>query len=222
MSDVPQRAGGVDRSGSDADQPGSGGVQRGSGGVQRHLPESGGAQRGGDVAERIPDVRALSSDLERAGYLADEPLATALFQAVRMGQPILFEGEPGVGKTEAAKALAAVIDTPLVRLQCYEGIAAAEALYEWNYPPPAARHQARRGEGRHPPRRGSVQRGLPAGTAAARGSRPSGSTAGRSAHRLIDEVDRADDEFEAFLFELLAESAVTIPELAAAARQADA
>ena len=92
------------------------------------------AQDASDMAQRIPDVRALSAGLDHAGYLADEPLATALFLAVRMRQPILLEGEPGVGKTEAAKALAAVIDTPLVRLQCYEGIAAAEALYEWNYP----------------------------------------------------------------------------------------
>src|SRR5271169_6197830 len=87
-----------------------------------------------DLAERLPEVGTLVKALEAAGYLADEPLGTALFLAVRMGQPILLEGEPGVGKTEAAKALASVIDTPLVRLQCYEGISAAEALYEWNYP----------------------------------------------------------------------------------------
>ena len=87
-----------------------------------------------DLEGRIPDVRALAASLDEVGYLADEPLTTALFLAVRMGQPILLEGEPGVGKTEAGKALAAAIDTPLVRLQCYEGIAAAEALYEWNYP----------------------------------------------------------------------------------------
>ena len=87
-----------------------------------------------DLDERFPDVGALSGALERTGYLAGDQLSAALFLAVRMGQPILLEGEPGVGKTEAAKALAATIDTPLVRLQCYEGIAAAEALYEWNYP----------------------------------------------------------------------------------------
>src|SRR6266542_5398249 len=87
-----------------------------------------------DLSDRIPDVHALAAGLDQVGYLADEPLATALFLAVRMGQPILLEGEPGVGKTEAAKALAAAIDTPLVRLQCYEGITSNEALYEWNYP----------------------------------------------------------------------------------------
>ncbi len=70
----------------------------------------------------------------RVGYLADQGLATALFLAVRLPQPLLLEGEAGVGKTEAAKALARALDTPLIRLQCYEGIDAAEALYEWNYP----------------------------------------------------------------------------------------
>ena len=81
-----------------------------------------------------PDVDTLRAGLEACGYLADDGLATALFLAVAMGQPILLEGEPGVGKTEAAKAVAAALDTPLLRLQCYEGITAAEALYEWNYP----------------------------------------------------------------------------------------
>ena len=82
----------------------------------------------------MPTVDALRRRLDATDYLADEGMATALFCAVRLPQPLLLEGEAGVGKTEAAKALAAVLDTPLIRLQCYEGIDAAEALYEWNYP----------------------------------------------------------------------------------------
>ena len=87
-----------------------------------------------DLDAWFPRAGTLTDALGSVGYLAGEQLSSALFLAVRMGQPILLEGEPGVGKTEAAKALARALDTPLVRLQCYEGIAAAEALYEWNYP----------------------------------------------------------------------------------------
>ena len=86
------------------------------------------------VAELLPDLDTLRSALDRVDYLADDGTVMALFCASRLGQPVLIEGEPGVGKTEAAKALAAALDTPLVRLQCYEGIDVAEALYEWNYP----------------------------------------------------------------------------------------
>ncbi len=163
-----------------------------------------------DLAEQLPDVQALLTQLDEVSYLADEALGTALFLAARMSQPILLEGEPGVGKTEAAKALAAALDTPLIRLQCYEGLTSAEALYEWNYPRQllAIRLAEARGEA---PREADLfsdayllERPLLAALDHP-GPRP--------AVLLIDEVDRGDDEFEAFLFELLAESAVTIPEL---------
>ena len=82
----------------------------------------------------MPDVETLARRLADVDYLVDEGLATSMFLSLRLPQPLLLEGEAGVGKTEAAKSLAAVLDTPLIRLQCYEGIDAAEALYEWNYP----------------------------------------------------------------------------------------
>lgn len=157
-----------------------------------------------------PDVDSLRAALDGVDYLADAGLATALFLAVRLPQAILLEGEPGVGKTEAALALARALDTPLFRLQCYEGIDAGEALYEWNYPRQLL--GIRLAEARDTDldettlfgpeyllRRPLLQ------AIEHRGPRP--------AVLLLDEIDRADAEFEAFTFELLAEAAVTIPEL---------
>jgi MoxR-like ATPase len=168
------------------------------------------ASIGDDIDAAIPDVDALAERLTSTGYLADAGLATALFCAVRLPQPLLLEGEAGVGKTQAAKALAEILDTPLIRLQCFEGIDAAEALYEWNYARQllGIRLAEARGEGLEESslfaRDYLVERPL---LQAVEHPGP------RPAVLLIDEVDRADEEFEAFLFELLAESAVTIPEL---------
>ncbi|MEV4532772.1 MoxR family ATPase [Asanoa sp. NPDC049518] len=156
------------------------------------------------------DVGGLTAALDRTGYLADEPLATAMFLATRMPAPILLEGEPGVGKTEAAKALATALDTPLVRLQCYEGLTVSEALYEWNYPRQLLAIRLAEASGEtlasadlftpefllRRPLLSALEHPGP-----------------RPAVLLLDEVDRADDEFEAFLLELLAEATVTIPEL---------
>jgi MoxR-like ATPase len=164
----------------------------------------------GEQPAPLTDVDAVRSGLERAGYLADESLSTALFLAVALGQPILLEGEPGVGKTQAASSLAAVLDTPLIRLQCYEGLTAAEALYEWNYPRQLLAIRLAETRGAHPSEADLFSEDyLMSRPLLAAISHPGP----RPAVLLIDEVDRADDEFEAFLFELLAESSVTIPEL---------
>src|SRR3989304_4428944 len=93
----------------------------------------------GEIRQLVPDIETLARRLADGGSLAAEGGATALFPPLPLPQPLLLEGEAGVGKTEAAKSLALVLDTPLIRLQCYEGIDAAEALYEWNYPRPPLR-----------------------------------------------------------------------------------
>jgi MoxR-like ATPase len=163
-----------------------------------------------DLAAQLPDPTALAARLAEHGYLADPGLATALFCAVRLPQPLLLEGEAGVGKTQAAKALAELLDTPLIRLQCFEGIDASEALYEWNYPRQLL--GIRLAEAKHQDlpedelfsREYLVERPL---LQAIEHPGPN------PAVLLIDEVDRADEEFEAFLFEMLAESSVTVPEL---------
>ncbi len=163
-----------------------------------------------DVEHLAPDVETLAQRLAAVDYLVDEGLATAMFLSLRLPQPLLLEGEAGVGKTEAAKALAQVLDTPLVRLQCYDGIDAAEALYEWNYPrqllsirlADAQRTQLTEDDLFGPDY--LIERPL------LRALRHPGP---RPAVLLIDEIDRADDDFEAFLLELLGEAAVTIPEL---------
>jgi MoxR-like ATPase len=164
----------------------------------------------GEVRRLVPDPETLARRLAEADYLVDEGLATSMFLSVRLPQPLLLEGEAGVGKTEAARALATVLDTPLIRLQCYEGIDAAEALYEWNYPRQLLSIRL------------ADSRDMPLGEEELFGPdylirrpllRALEHPGPRPAVLLIDEIDRADDDFEAFLLELLADAAVTIPEL---------
>ena len=168
------------------------------------------AGAGEAVRAAVPDVETLARRLWDVDYLTDEGLATSLFFALRLPQPLLLEGEAGVGKTEAAKALADALDTRLIRLQCYEGIDAAEALYEWNYPRQLLRIRLAETTGASLAEESLfteeylIRRPL---LEALEHPGP------MPAVLLIDEVDRADDDFEAFLLELLADAAVTIPEI---------
>jgi MoxR-like ATPase len=153
-------------------------------------------------------VEALTGALGGERYLADRGLATAIYLAVSLDKPLLLEGEAGVGKTEVAKVLAALLGRDLIRLQCYEGIDASQALYEWNYSRQLIAVRAMQdvtAEANVQDLFGPeflVERPL---LAAIR--------AGSGAVLLVDELDRADDEFEAFLLEILSEFAVTIPEI---------
>jgi MoxR-like ATPase len=162
------------------------------------------------LADVVPDIETLHKGLEATGYLVDEGLATALFCAVRLPQPILLEGEAGVGKTQAAKSLADFLGTRLIRLQCYDGIEAAEALYEWNYPRQLLAIRLAEAEGTHLREADLFGRDYLVERPLLEAVQHPGPL---PALLLIDEVDRADEEFEAFLFELLAEASITIPEI---------
>ncbi|MBC8194176.1 MAG: MoxR family ATPase [Acidimicrobiia bacterium] len=155
-------------------------------------------------------VLELTDTLRGVGYLADRGLATALFVALELGRPLLLEGEVGVGKTELAKALSTAFDCRLIRLQCYEGIDTHQALYEWDYARQMLHVRALSGD--------QVQDGEAVSRlfgAEFLLERPllEAVRAGDQCVLLIDEIDRADDEFEAFLLELLSDFQITIPEL---------
>ena len=156
----------------------------------------------------LTTIDELEVSLREADYLPDRGLATALFLSLRLDKPLLLEGEAGVGKTEVAKVLSSLLGRELIRLQCYEGIDASQALYEWNYSKQLIAVRAMQdvtAEAHVQDLFGPeflVERPL---LAAIR--------AGTKAVLLVDELDRADDEFEAFLLEILSEFAVTIPEI---------
>jgi MoxR-like ATPase len=164
----------------------------------------------GEIRHLVPDIETLAQRLSDVDYLVDEGLATSMFLSLRLPQPLLLEGEAGVGKTEAAKALALVLDTPLIRLQCYEGIDAAEALYEWNYPRQLLSIRLADASGEPLDEEDLFGRDYLIRRPLLQALEHPGP---RPAVLLIDEIDRADDDFEAFLLELLADASVTIPEL---------
>jgi MoxR-like ATPase len=163
-----------------------------------------------DIAPGLGSPQVLAGALDRHSYLADDGLATACFLALRMGRPLFLEGDAGVGKTALARALSEVLDAPLIRLQCYEGIDAAQALYDWDFPrqllhlrtaETAGPTDVERLEAELYDRRFLLARPL------LRSLETTPSVL------LVDEVDRADDEFEAFLLEVLSDFTISIPEL---------
>jgi len=160
--------------------------------------------------DRPASVAELTQRLREGGYLADRGLGTALFVAMSLGRPILIEGEVGVGKTEVAKTLAAVYGRQLIRLQCYEGIDTNQALYEWDYARQMLQIRAL-SERQLDPDQAVDQLFGPKFLL----ERPllEAVRAGDRAVLLVDEIDRADDEFEAFLLELLSDFQITIPEI---------
>jgi MoxR-like ATPase len=155
-------------------------------------------------------IEEVAAALEAQRYIADRPLATALFLSLRLQRPLFLEGEPGVGKTEIAKALSNLLEVPLIRLQCYEGLDLASAVYEWDYTRQIL--QLRLLEAAGVREEGTLHQAIYGPEfllerPLLQALRQPGSVL------LIDEVDRADQEFEAFLLELLSDWQITIPEL---------
>ncbi len=159
--------------------------------------------------EEIKSVESLTKQLKQIGYIADRGLSTSILISLKMGRPLLLEGEVGVGKTELAKALAKLFNRELIRLQCYEGIDTNQALYEWDYARQILEIRAMNETGN---KKNEVDKLFSEKFLI---ERPllSAIRAGDKSVLLIDEIDRADDEFEAFLLELLSDFQISIPEI---------
>jgi MoxR-like ATPase len=170
-------------------------------------------ERRGALPPGVSHFRDLGGRLREEDYLADEGLATAIFLALKLGRPLFLEGEAGVGKTEVGKVLSRILDTPLIRLQCYEGIDVYQAVYEWDYARQLLHIRAAEafgGEDRERVERDLYSREFLVSRPLLQALEHKGPM---PPVLLIDEVDRSDDEFEAFLLEILSDFAVTIPEL---------
>ncbi len=160
------------------------------------------------MREEIEKIQTL---MEGAAYITDPAIATSVYLGLTLRKPLLIEGHAGVGKTEVAKVLAQVLGTNLIRLQCYEGLDAATALYEWNYPKQLLRIKLEESSPRSPEEKEAVIFSEP--FLLRRPLLQAISQDGQAPVLLIDEVDRADEEFEAFLLEVLSDFQVTIPEI---------
>jgi MoxR-like ATPase len=162
------------------------------------------------VTAPFSDVDEVVRRFDAEDYLLDEGTAAAIYLAATLGRPLLLEGEPGVGKTTAAKTLSTVLNSPLIRLQCYEGLTAAEALYDWNYQRQLLGIRLAEAKGTGIEEADLYTEAYLVDRPILQCVRYRGPT---PPVLLIDEIDRADDEFEALLLEFLGEAAVTIPEL---------
>jgi MoxR-like ATPase len=163
------------------------------------------------MAQQIRNIEDVIEGLRRLGYVADRALATTAYLLLKLEKPLLIEGHAGVGKTEAAKALAAMLETELIRLQCYEGLDLNSAVYEWNYQKQLLAIKIQEGSDKTVEEKETYVFG--SGFLLKRPLLQSILYEERAPVLLVDEIDRADEAFEAFLLELLAEFQITIPEL---------